>query len=263
MYYAATTTKSVAAAADELEAAARKRGYGVLHSYDLRATLASKGVAFDKDVRVLEICNPQRAGEVLAADINLCVALPCRIAVYQDGARTTIGMIRPKPLLAALSSRRDLVAVAKEVETALKAAIDEVATATTPARASAQKRLTETGERLEARAAELRADIDRELRKYRQQRQELAADNVPDSGEASVADVIADVYLAEVDRDFAELLEVTGALRRVAAGTYGTCIDCGNKIEPGRLAKSPQVARCRSCQTAAERAAGAPRPPRL
>ncbi|HEX5049897.1 MAG TPA: DUF302 domain-containing protein [Gammaproteobacteria bacterium] len=127
MFYTANTHKSVAAAAEDLEKFARKRGYGVLHSYDLRAMLASKGVPIDKDVRVLEICNPQRAGEVLTADVNLSVALPCRVAIYENGPRTTIGMIRPGPLLALLSSDDELSVIAADVEETLKAAIDEAA----------------------------------------------------------------------------------------------------------------------------------------
>src|SRR5262245_37492828 len=111
MHYTTTTAKSVAAAAGDLETAARKRGYGVLHSYDLRATLASKGVALDKDVRVLEICNPQRAGQVLSADINMSVALPCRVAIYESSSGTRIGMIRPGPLLTLLSPSTELAAI--------------------------------------------------------------------------------------------------------------------------------------------------------
>jgi RNA polymerase-binding transcription factor DksA len=125
-----------------------------------------------------------------------------------------------------------------------------------PLEVAAERRLMERG-------AELRTDIDRELRKYRAQREELGADNVPDSGELSVADVIAEVYLAEVDRDFGELFEVEGALRRLAAGTYGICLACGEAMEARRLEKSPQAARCWLCQTAAERRDGARLPPKL
>jgi uncharacterized protein (DUF302 family) len=138
MYYTATTAKTVAAAAADLERAARKRGYGVLHSYDLRATLESKGVPLDNDVVVLEVCNPQRAGEVLATDTSLSVALPCRVSIYEQGGQTTIGMMRPGPLLELLSSEKRLAAIASDVEEALKDAIDEAAGAP-PERGTSQE----------------------------------------------------------------------------------------------------------------------------
>src|SRR5262249_14796552 len=160
-------------------------------------TLASKGVALDKDVRVLEICNPQRAGQVLSADINMSVALPCRVAIYESSSGTRIGMIRPGPLLALLSPNAELAAIAADVEETLKAAIDEAAAmpvrnaARTNGKEPARGPLDTVAERrLRERDAALRADIDRELSKYRAERG-AAADNVPDSGELSAADLLA------------------------------------------------------------------------
>ncbi|HEX5049898.1 MAG TPA: TraR/DksA family transcriptional regulator [Gammaproteobacteria bacterium] len=109
----------------------------------------------------------------------------------------------------------------------------------------------------------MRADIARELRKYRAERDESTGDNVPDSGELSAADLLAAVRLAEVDRDFSELLEVETALQRLAAGTYGVCVDCRDAVELRRLEKVPHAARCRACQTAAERSGGRRRPATL
>ena len=41
--YIAETTKSPAQAVTDLEASVKQHGYGVLHTYDLKQTLASKG----------------------------------------------------------------------------------------------------------------------------------------------------------------------------------------------------------------------------
>lgn len=38
--------------------------------------------------------------------------------------------------------------------------------------------------------------------------------------------------------------EVQAALARLDAGAYGTCIDCGQPIEPARLEFRPEAARC-------------------
>ncbi|MBI4433682.1 TraR/DksA family transcriptional regulator [Candidatus Uhrbacteria bacterium] len=45
---------------------------------------------------------------------------------------------------------------------------------------------------------------------------------------------------------------VRAALARIAAGTYGICIDCGAPIPEQRLLKSPEAPRCAPCQTEVE-----------
>ena len=117
-------------------------------------------------------------------------------------------------------------------------------------------RLARAQEILLARVSALRDDIARELRKYDDERLTLIADNVPDLAELSTADLIGDVYLAEVDRDVRELRDVESALQRITAGTYGDCVDCGQPIDPMRLGFNPHAARCLHCQEGAERAPG-------
>lgn len=92
----------------------------------------------------------------------------------------------------------------------------------------------------------------RELRKYDDERLGLVADNVADSAELSIANVIGDLYLAEIDRDVRELHDVESALLRIAGRTYGSCIDCGQTIDPMRLEFNPAAARCLHCQENAE-----------
>jgi DnaK suppressor protein len=59
--------------------------------------------------------------------------------------------------------------------------------------------------------------------------------------------------LASVD---SELAEVTAALARVEAGTYGKCEICGKQIAEGRLEAMPATRYCVEDQAKAERAAG-------
>ena len=119
--------KSVTQAAADLEAVLKNRKFGVLHTHDLHATLNSKGVPLEPECLVLEVCNPHQAGKVLAEDMdmNMNMALPCRISVYQKNGRTHIGMINPKAMLADLSDSEALAAVAVEVEDVLIEAIGE------------------------------------------------------------------------------------------------------------------------------------------
>ena len=104
MRYVVDSDKTVDQATADLEAAVLEHGFGVLHTYDLKQTLAKKGVELPQECRILEVCNPRQAARVLGEDMGMNVALPCRISVYQDGGKTRIGMVRPTSLLAGLSS---------------------------------------------------------------------------------------------------------------------------------------------------------------
>lgn len=119
MRYVVTSKKSVEQATVDLEAAVRQNGFGVLHQYDLKKTLAGKGVELPQECRILDVCNPQQAARVLAADMGMNVALPCRISVYEDGGQTKLGMVKPTAMLASLSDSPELKRVAEDVERAI------------------------------------------------------------------------------------------------------------------------------------------------
>lgn len=125
MYYIVESNKSFEQAATDLEAAVKRNEFGVLHIHDLGATLRSKGIAFAENCKVFEVCNPGQAGKVLSTDMRLNMALPCRISVYTEKGKTMIGMIRPVPMLAALSQDATLVKVAQEVEAKTRKMMDE------------------------------------------------------------------------------------------------------------------------------------------
>ena len=127
LYYIVPTTKSVADAARDLEAAVKTHGFGVLHVYDLKDTLTQKGYPLGPQCRIFEVCNPQHASHVLARDMRVNMALPCRVSVFEEGSTTKIGTILPSEMLRALSTDAELAAVATRVETTLKAIIDDAA----------------------------------------------------------------------------------------------------------------------------------------
>ena len=127
MKYILTSEYSVAEAVERLTAALLARQFGVLHIHDLTKTLNGKGIPFEPECRVLEVCNPQQAAKVLSDDIDLNMALPCRVSVYEKNGQTCIGMISPKEMLQTLSDSLRLAEVADEVEATLKAAMDEAA----------------------------------------------------------------------------------------------------------------------------------------
>ena len=124
MRYVVSSDKSVEQATTDLEEAVRRNGFGVLHQYDLKKTLAGKGVELPHECRILDVCNPQQAARVLTADMGMNVALPCRVSVYEDGGQTRIGMVKPTAMLASLSDSLELQGVAEGVELAITRMID-------------------------------------------------------------------------------------------------------------------------------------------
>ena len=62
-----------------------------------------------------------------------------------------------------------------------------------------------------------------------------------------------DVRFAEAEVDRMRLRGIEQAIQRMAEGSYGTCIDCGEEIPRERLLAQPMAIRCASCQDMAER----------
>jgi uncharacterized protein (DUF302 family) len=76
-------------------------------------------------VQDFEVCNPKQAAKVLATDMRLNMALPCRISVFTERNKTKIGLIKPVAMLSALSQNTALIEVAKEVERNTMQMVDE------------------------------------------------------------------------------------------------------------------------------------------
>jgi RNA polymerase-binding transcription factor DksA len=102
----------------------------------------------------------------------------------------------------------------------------------------------------------LREEIRVGLRRMRTEGYEELLSGTSDAGDRSVAKLVTDVKNAEVARDAAELQDVFDAETRAAAGTYGTCIDCGLQIPYGRLLAYPTAKRCLRCQQIREASRG-------
>ncbi|HEX8987959.1 MAG TPA: TraR/DksA family transcriptional regulator [Rhodocyclaceae bacterium] len=86
-----------------------------------------------------------------------------------------------------------------------------------------------------------------------QQYVELLNRDPADPGDASVADLLANLSLAEIDRHIGELRAIESARTRMEDGSYGTCIDCGRDIGVERLLAYPTAERCLPCQQLHER----------
>jgi len=111
-----------------------------------------------------------------------------------------------------------------------------------------QAQLSELKQTLEHRRQALREDIRRELLASDEESYSDLAGRVHDSGEESVADLLADMNITMIDRQVQELRRVEAALRRMDMGTYGECDECGCEIGYERLRSYPTAGRCVECQ---------------
>jgi DnaK suppressor protein len=106
-------------------------------------------------------------------------------------------------------------------------------------------------ERLLRRREELRARADEARAEARHEADPLSADFAEQVTQRENDDVLGAIS----DSARFELAQVDAALRRLAAGRYGTCTGCGEAIEPQRLVALPHAERCCRC------AGGAPARP--
>ncbi len=126
MLYRIQTQKSISEVARGIEAAAQKYKFGVLMVLDLREKMREKGVDFNRDCLVFEVCNPLQAKKVLEANAEISTVLPCRISVYAEGPGLTLATVRPTALVEMFSTP-ELRAVAEEVEEILVRMMNEAA----------------------------------------------------------------------------------------------------------------------------------------
>ena len=94
--------------------------------HNLKETMLKKGVQFDRECLIFEVCNPQQAKKVLDADMSVSTALPCRISVYEEGGMTILATLKPTMLLAMFNVPQ-LETVAQEVETTMTKIMHEAA----------------------------------------------------------------------------------------------------------------------------------------
>jgi DnaK suppressor protein len=106
---------------------------------------------------------------------------------------------------------------------------------------------------LRSRFEALRQSVHEHLLKSDDERTRLLADSVRDAEDESVADLVIDLDLAEIDRDLEELRDVEATLGRMQQNAYGVCSDCRAPIPFERLKAYPTAKRCHRCQTLHEK----------
>jgi RNA polymerase-binding transcription factor DksA len=129
--------------------------------------------------------------------------------------------------------------------------------------ASKQSEIERLAAAMDERKLGLQEEIRQGLARTGNERYSDLLSGTADAGDESVANLLRDITHAEVARDVGELRDIVAAERRIAAGVYGTCIDCGAPVDYKRLEAYPTAKRCLSCQQTYERTRGSRAPSRL
>lgn len=120
--YEMKTEKSLEEAIESLESNLKDNSFGVLWKLNFKETLESKGLDFEDDYVILEVCNPKQAKKILELNSRAGYVLPCKMAVRSEAGQTYIGMTSPKALIGHFNDAA-LDEVAENVEAILEKAI--------------------------------------------------------------------------------------------------------------------------------------------
>ena len=122
--YEVKTDKPFMTAVEDLKKTLSSHSFGVLWELDFKDKLAEKGLDFQGHFKVLEVCNPKQAKEVLEIQVEVGYFLPCKVVVYEKENGVYIGMVRPTSLIGMLKEEK-LLGIAEQVEDVIKKALDE------------------------------------------------------------------------------------------------------------------------------------------
>lgn len=126
MLFKVNSKKTIEQVCCDLEKAVATHKFGVMTIHNLKETMNNKGVVFNKECRIFEVCNPQQAKKVLEREMEISTALPCRISVYGEGDKVTLATLKPTAIVSQFNIP-DLQPIAKEIEEILIQIMKEAA----------------------------------------------------------------------------------------------------------------------------------------
>ena len=113
--YTVKTQKNIENVISDISSNLKDIGFGVLAILDFKKILNDKGQEFHNQYKLMEVCNPKLAKQVLEDNPDLGLLLPCTIAVYQDGKENHISLARPSALLK-VASESNMQFIGENVE---------------------------------------------------------------------------------------------------------------------------------------------------
>lgn len=81
-----------------------------------------------------------------------------------------------------------------------------------------------------------------------ERRQEAIAGRAADRLDEALMEIALSTDYAIVKQDVEDVRDIVAARKRLAAGSYGMCTDCGQEIGYERLQAYPTAKRCIRCQ---------------
>lgn len=112
-------------AVENVTAALKAEGFGVLTEIDVQATLKNKlDVDFRKYV-ILGACNPSLAHQALTAELEIGLLLPCNVIVYEEGGTSVIAIVDPHAMLGVVENSA-LDVIASEARARLQRVIESL-----------------------------------------------------------------------------------------------------------------------------------------
>ncbi|WP_061810147.1 DUF302 domain-containing protein [Rossellomorea vietnamensis] len=124
-HYTKEVSMNVKDAVSAVEAALKEESFGVLWNLDLAAKLQDKGLDFNEEVIVLEVCNPHEAKKVLEESMLVSYFLPCKVTVYTEKGTTKIGMAKPSKLIEMVDND-ELKRLALDIENRLMGCLENI-----------------------------------------------------------------------------------------------------------------------------------------
>jgi uncharacterized protein (DUF302 family) len=123
---AITVDRPQSAVVEEVRAALKEQGFGVLTEIDVQATLREKLGEETEPYLILGACNPPLAHRALSADPSIGLLLPCNVVVRTAEGRTVVEALDPN-IMVEVTGDATLSLIAAEASVRLNAALAAVA----------------------------------------------------------------------------------------------------------------------------------------
>jgi uncharacterized protein (DUF302 family) len=119
---------SYADAIERVTQALQEKGFGVLTSIDVKATLKSKIEADFRSYVILGACNPRLAYRALSAEPKAGLLLPCNVTVEEIEGGALVSILNPEAVLttAEISEDAEMCRVASEARKLLEAVAESL-----------------------------------------------------------------------------------------------------------------------------------------